>query len=64
MLVIDSGLDGLEGTISYCDDCDDVTVHLGVPEGVSVCHQCGDSPLWDELDGEDDDYASTAGAAL
>jgi hypothetical protein len=55
MLLVDSGLDGLEGSVSYCDDCDDVTIHLGVPDGVSVCNQCGDSPLWDELDGEDSD---------
>ena len=54
MLVIDSGLDGLDATVSYCDDCADVTVHLSVPDGVSVCHQCGDSPAWDEIeDGED-----------
>ena len=54
MLLVDSGLDGLEGTVEYCDDCDDVTVHLGVPDGVQVCNQCGDSDAWDELG--DDDY--------
>ena len=32
MLVIDSGLDGLDATVSYCDDCDDVTVHLSADE--------------------------------
>ena len=55
MPLLDSGLDGLEGTVSYCDDCDDLTVHLSVPDGVEICHICGDSPAWDELDAEDED---------
>lgn len=53
MLLIDSGLEGLEGSVEYCNDCDDQTVHLSVAEGVAVCHQCGDSPAWDEL-GDDE----------
>ncbi len=54
MLLVDSGLEGLMGSVEYCDDCDDQTVHLSVTDGVAVCNQCGDSPAWDDLDDCDD----------
>lgn len=54
MPLVDSGLNGLT-TVSYCDDCEDVTVHLGITDGVDVCHQCGDSDAWDALDDGDDE---------
>lgn len=53
--VVDSGLDNLKASVDYCDDCDTNTVHLAVPDGVAVCHQCGYSPAWEYLEDEDDD---------
>ena len=53
--VVDSGLDNLKASVDYCDDCDTNTVHLAVPDGVAVCHQCGYSPAWEHLEDEDDD---------
>jgi hypothetical protein len=48
-LLIDSGLDGLRGTVELCDDCETSTVHLAVPGGVPVCGLCGYNPVFDEI---------------
>jgi hypothetical protein len=53
--VVDSGLENLKASIDYCDDCDSNTVHLSVPEGVAVCHQCGYNSAWEHLADETDD---------
>jgi hypothetical protein len=53
-LLIDSGLDGLHGTVEMCDDCETSTVHLAVPDGVAVCALCGYNPVFDDFA---DDYS-------
>ena len=59
-LLIDSGLDGLRGTVELCDDCETSTVHLAVPGGVSVCGLCGYNPVFDEI--VDDESGDDGGA--
>ena len=62
-LLIDSGLDGLRGTVEYCDDCDTSTLHLAAPEGVAVCGLCGYNPIFDSITDEagDDSYGGYDG---
>ncbi len=37
----DSGLDGLKGSVQYCADCGQPTVHYRASEGWPVCGSCG-----------------------
>lgn len=54
ILLADSGLEGLEASVAFCDDCDDLTVHLSVPAGAPVCADCGDTGgALDALEDED-----------
>ncbi len=54
-LVIDSGLDGLKGSVQYCDDCEQPSVHYAVPEGWPICNACGYNE--DLADLVDEDFA-------
>jgi hypothetical protein len=41
LLLKDSGLDGVKGTIQYCADCGKPTVHYRAPGGWPICSTCG-----------------------
>jgi hypothetical protein len=41
LLLKDSGLAGLKGSIQYCADCQKPTVHYRTPNGWPICHACG-----------------------
>ncbi len=41
LLLKDSGLAGLKGSIQYCDDCQKPTAHYRTPNGWPICHICG-----------------------
>ena len=41
LLLKDSGLGGLKGTVQYCADCGKPTVHYRAPGGWPICSTCG-----------------------
>ena len=48
-LLINSGWDGMYGSVQSCDECEQPTIHLSADEGVPICAQCGYNPIFDEL---------------
>lgn len=53
MSYLNTGYDGMQGSVLMCLDCQRPTIHFTAPGGVAVCGFCGATPV------DADDYDET-----